>query len=160
MQGPTRAQKRKNKAAAQSSQREQRIAEENASMGESDRAAEQRQLSELLAPLGLCIQDIPVRSLRLPSHVLGMLLTTSQTWSVRAARNRVELSCQRYSRLSRDKLRVMLCTPLSPPKQSHALCQLALPSSSSILAHPHRQSSCWAEPAQRLIDRVLCSSAG
>ena len=77
MQGPTRAQKRKNKAAAQSSQREQRIAEENASMGESDRAAEQRQLSELLAPLGLCIQDIPVGSPRLPRHVLVLLLTTS-----------------------------------------------------------------------------------
>ena len=32
-------------------------------MGESDRAAEHRQLSELLAPLGLCICEIPVRFL-------------------------------------------------------------------------------------------------
>ena len=60
MQGPTRAQKRRDKAAAQQREREQRIADEAAAAGESDKAAEQRQLEALLAPLGLCIREIAV----------------------------------------------------------------------------------------------------
>ena len=57
----TRAQKRRGARAAEEAEREARIAEERASLGESDRAAEARELQALLDPLGLAVRDIPVR---------------------------------------------------------------------------------------------------
>ena len=57
----TRAQKRRGARAAEEAERDARIAEEQASLGESDRAAEARELQALLDPLGLAVRDIPVR---------------------------------------------------------------------------------------------------
>ena len=57
----TRAQKRRGARAAEEAEREARIAEEQASLGESDRAAEARELQALLDPLGLAVRNIPVR---------------------------------------------------------------------------------------------------
>ena len=57
----TRAQKRRGARAAEEAEREARIAEEQASLGESDQAAEARELQALLDPLGLTVRDIPVR---------------------------------------------------------------------------------------------------
>ena len=57
----TRAQKRRGVRAAEEAEREARIAEEQATLGESDRAAEARELQALLDPLGLVVRDILVR---------------------------------------------------------------------------------------------------
>ena len=57
----TRAQKRRGARAAEEAEREARIAEEQATLGESDRAAEARELQALLDPLGLVVRDILVR---------------------------------------------------------------------------------------------------
>ena len=46
---------------AEEAEREARIAEEQATLGESDRAAEARELQALLDPLGLVVRDILVR---------------------------------------------------------------------------------------------------
>ena len=77
----TRAQKRRGARAAEEAEREARIAEEQASLGESDRAAEARELQALLDPLGLAVRDIPVRpgsSLLCTLHA-GALMQPS-TW--------------------------------------------------------------------------------
>lgn len=58
---PSRAQKRRDAKAAAEAEREARIAEEQDALGDSTRVLEERSLQELLAPLGLAVQDIPVR---------------------------------------------------------------------------------------------------
>ncbi|GLI70062.1 hypothetical protein VaNZ11_014833 [Volvox africanus] len=55
---PTKAQKRREKLAQQDVDREQRIASEQAAMGPSDKAVEEKHLQELLLPLKLGIRDI------------------------------------------------------------------------------------------------------
>lgn len=57
---PSRAQKRRDAKAAQEAEREARIAEEQAAMGDSARVIEERSLAELLSPLGLAVRSIPV----------------------------------------------------------------------------------------------------
>ena len=57
---PSRAQKRRDAKAAQEAEREARIAEEQAAMGDSARVIEERSLAELLSPLGLAVHGIPV----------------------------------------------------------------------------------------------------
>ncbi|CAD7698124.1 unnamed protein product [Ostreobium quekettii] len=54
----TRAQRRRQKAAAKELERDARIAEELSQMGESARSSEERELKAKLAPMGLRIQDI------------------------------------------------------------------------------------------------------
>ncbi|KAK9862418.1 hypothetical protein WJX84_000480 [Apatococcus fuscideae] len=56
---PTRAQKRRELRALEEAERDVRIEEEQADMGESDKAAEERQLMAELEPLGLYIREIP-----------------------------------------------------------------------------------------------------
>ncbi|BDA44675.1 Deubiquitinase OTUD6B [Coccomyxa sp. Obi] len=56
---PSRAQKRRDAKAAQEAEREARIAEEQAAMGDSARVIEERSLAELLSPLGLAVRSIP-----------------------------------------------------------------------------------------------------
>ena len=55
----TKAQRRKQQRAQQEAEREARIAAEIAELGETERLAEERQLKEILEPLGLHIYDIP-----------------------------------------------------------------------------------------------------
>lgn len=55
----TRAQKRREKAVQQQAEREQRIAAEQAEMGDSERQVEEAELARLLAPQGLALRDIP-----------------------------------------------------------------------------------------------------
>ncbi|KXZ45272.1 hypothetical protein GPECTOR_56g368 [Gonium pectorale] len=55
---PSKAQKRREKHAQQEAEREQRIAEEQAALGPSDKALEEDRLRELLAPLRLGIREI------------------------------------------------------------------------------------------------------
>lgn len=62
MQKSSKGQKRREKLARQDAKREAVIAEEVASMGETHREAEEKQLQSLLVPLGLRIVDIPVRT--------------------------------------------------------------------------------------------------
>ena len=61
VQKPTKAQKRREKAAEAEAAREARIADANAELGDSDRVLEERALAELLAPLGAGVRDITVR---------------------------------------------------------------------------------------------------
>lgn len=56
---PSKAQKRREKLAKEEAERDARIAAELAELGETERAAEERQLKELLHPMGLDIVDIP-----------------------------------------------------------------------------------------------------
>ena len=65
----SKAQKRRQAREQEEAEREQRIADELAQMGDSERALEERSLAQLLQPLGLAVQDIPVsrpRQLRSP----------------------------------------------------------------------------------------------
>jgi hypothetical protein len=59
-QKASKAQKRREKRAQEDAEREARIAEELASLGTSERLAEEAALKELLLPLGLGIKDIRV----------------------------------------------------------------------------------------------------
>ena len=61
---PSRAQKRRDAKAAAEAERDARIAEEQDAMGDSDRVIEERELAATLAPLGLAVRSIPVRSCR------------------------------------------------------------------------------------------------
>ena len=56
----SKAQKRRQTREQEDAEREQRIADELAQMGDSERAVEERSLAQLLQPLGLAVQDIPV----------------------------------------------------------------------------------------------------
>ena len=56
----SKAQKRRQAREQEEAEREQRIADELAQMGDSERALEERSLTQLLQPLGLAVQDIPV----------------------------------------------------------------------------------------------------
>jgi hypothetical protein len=67
-QKPSKAQKRREKAAAKDAEREARIAAELAGLGPSEQAVEEAALAQLLAPRGLGIKEIRVR---------GMLLRVS-----------------------------------------------------------------------------------
>lgn len=62
LQKPTKAQKRREKLAAKQAEREARIAAELAESGPSERQEEEKELKALLAPLGLGINEIRVRS--------------------------------------------------------------------------------------------------
>ena len=62
----SKAQKRRQAREQEDADREQRIADELAQMGVSARVVEERHLEQLLQPLGLAVQDIPVSS---PPHV-------------------------------------------------------------------------------------------
>jgi OTU domain-containing protein 6 len=55
----SKAQKRREKLAKEEAERDARIAAELAELGETERAAEERQLKEFLHPMGLDIVDIP-----------------------------------------------------------------------------------------------------
>lgn len=59
-QKASKARKRREKRAQEDAEREARIAEELASLGTSERLAEEAALKELLLPLGLGIKDIRV----------------------------------------------------------------------------------------------------
>lgn len=77
---PSRAQKRRDAKAAVEAEREARIAEEQDALGESARVVEERQLAATLAPLGLAVRSIPVRSAEPPQplgffSILGLLFT-------------------------------------------------------------------------------------
>ena len=56
----SKAQKRRQAREQEDAEREQRIADELAQMGDSERLVEERSLAQLLQPLGLAVQDIPV----------------------------------------------------------------------------------------------------
>lgn len=77
----TRAQKRRGARAAEEAEREARIAEEQATLGESDRAAEARELQALLDPLGLVVRDILVRliAVGLGAKLVYMLCETASS---------------------------------------------------------------------------------
>lgn len=64
----SKAQKRRQAREQEEAERERRIAEEQAQMGDSERALEERSLAQLLQPLGLAVRDIPVSSLTPPAH--------------------------------------------------------------------------------------------
>ncbi|CAK0784589.1 hypothetical protein CVIRNUC_007793 [Coccomyxa viridis] len=55
----SKAQKRRQAREQEDAEREQRIADELAQMGDSERLVEERSLAQLLQPLGLAVQDIP-----------------------------------------------------------------------------------------------------
>ncbi|CAL5229542.1 g12889 [Coccomyxa viridis] len=55
----SKAQKRRQAREQEEAERERRIAEEQAQMGDSERALEERSLAQLLQPLGLAVRDIP-----------------------------------------------------------------------------------------------------
>ena len=57
----TKAQRRREKQAAQEAEREAQIAEEVADIGETQRESEEKQLQALLLPMGLRVVEIPVR---------------------------------------------------------------------------------------------------
>ena len=59
----SKAQKRRQAREQEDADREQRIADELAQMGDSKRVVEERSLAQLLQPLGLAVQDIPVSRL-------------------------------------------------------------------------------------------------
>ena len=63
----SKAQKRRQAREAQEAERERRIAEELAEMGDSERALEEQSLAQLLQPLGLALREIPVSAL-VPVH--------------------------------------------------------------------------------------------
>ena len=56
----SKAQKRRQAREQEDAERDQRIADELAQMGDSERVVEERSLAQLLQPLGLAVQDIPV----------------------------------------------------------------------------------------------------
>lgn len=58
MQESSRAQKRRQKVAAQGAERESRIAAELAEAGDSERQLEEAALLELLLPLGYAVRNI------------------------------------------------------------------------------------------------------
>jgi OTU domain-containing protein 6 len=62
VQKSSKGQRRREKLAQQDAEREAVIAEEVASMGETLREAEEKQLQSVLEPLGLRIVVIPVRT--------------------------------------------------------------------------------------------------
>lgn len=55
----TKAQKRREQRAKEDAERDARIAAENANLGETERMVEERELLNLLSPLGLAVRDIP-----------------------------------------------------------------------------------------------------
>ena len=61
LQESSRAQKRRQKVAAQGVERESRIAAELAEAGDSERQLEEGALRELLLPLGYAVRDIQAR---------------------------------------------------------------------------------------------------
>ncbi|KAK9810921.1 hypothetical protein WJX73_008628 [Symbiochloris irregularis] len=58
-QAPSKAQKRREKAAAADAARDARIAAELEAAGDSERVLEEQALEDLLLPLGLCVRSIP-----------------------------------------------------------------------------------------------------
>ncbi|CAL8469587.1 g9128 [Coccomyxa elongata] len=92
---PSRAQKRRDAKAAQEAEREARIAEEHAAMGDSARVIEERSLAELLSPLGLAVRSVPADGhclYRAVEEQLGssggreeLLPPPHDYWAVRAA---------------------------------------------------------------------------
>ena len=59
----SKAQKRRQAREQEEAERERRIAQERAQAGDSERVVEERSLAQLLQPLGLAVQDIPVSGL-------------------------------------------------------------------------------------------------
>lgn len=57
---PSRAQKRRTQQAEKEAEREAELAAERGGQGESEKAAEARQLRDMLAPLGLAVREIQV----------------------------------------------------------------------------------------------------
>ena len=64
----SKAQKRRQAREQEEAERERRIAAEQAQAGDSERVLEERSLAQLLQPLGLAVQDIPVSSPPIPSN--------------------------------------------------------------------------------------------